>query len=169
MNCPCFKKYKCKTCNFKTYYKYHLLFKHNLKMNKIKYGKFKIKKSEATKTNKVTNLDMGTKQSKTAKVDLNLHGYPPINFRKIKKSGFRIGAHVDIGMKDFEAGMTFGQNNIHEIQFSENNHLKLLKSLENEESTKNTPKEKDKIINTLMDKLAIKYTNVKPSSSESTN
>ena len=96
---------------------------------------------------------------KGTKLDLNLHGYPPINFRKIKKSGFRIGAHVDIGMKDFEAGMTFGKNNINEIQFSENNnHLKLLKSLENEESTKNTSKEKDKIINTLMDKLAIKDT-----------
>ena len=40
MNCVCFKKYKCKTCNFKTrnktYYKYDLLFKHNIKINKIK-------------------------------------------------------------------------------------------------------------------------------------
>ena len=96
---------------------------------------------------------------KGTKLDLNLHGYPPINFRKIQKSGFRIGAHVDIGMKDFEAGMTFGKNNIHEIQFSENNnHLKLLKSLENEESTNSNSKEKDKIINTLMSKLAIKDT-----------
>ena len=101
----------------------------------------------------------GTLEDKSKKLDLNLHGYPPINFRKIKKSGFRIGAHVDIGVKDFEAGMTFGKNTVHEIKFSENNnHLKLLKSLENEESTKNTSKEKDKIINTLMDKLAIKDT-----------
>ena len=62
-----------------------------------------------------------------------IHGYPPINFRKIRKSGFRIGAHVDIGVKDFEAGMTFGRNNTHEIKFSENNaHLQLLKSLENQ-------------------------------------
>ena len=62
-------------------------------------------------------------------------------------------------MKDFEAGMTFGKNNIHEIQFSENNnHLKLLKSLENEESTNSNSKEKDKIINTLMSKLTINET-----------
>ena len=142
---------------------------------------------------------MGNSKSKTNKtsdkdteLDLNPHGYPPINFRKIQKSGFRIGAHVDIGMKDFEAGMTFGKNNIHEIKFSENNnHLKLLKSLENEESTNSErseqvhiSKEKDKIINTLMSKLPIKDTTqsagaplvlrpsvdetcVKPSSSES--
>ena len=90
---------------------------------------------------------------------MNLHGFPPINFRKIKKSGFRIGAHVDIGVKDFEAGMTFGKNDIHEVQFSENNeHLKLLKSLENEESTNNISKEKDKIINTLMSKITRKDT-----------
>ena len=96
---------------------------------------------------------------KGTKLDLNLHGYPPINFRKIQKSGFRIGAHVDIGMKDFEAGMTFEKNNIHEIQFSENNNqLKLLKSLKNEESTNSKLKEKDKIINTFMDKLTIKNT-----------
>ena len=83
--------------------------------------------------------------------------------------------HVDIGMKDFEGSMTFGKNKIHEIQFSENNnHLKLLKSLENEESTNSErseqvriSKEKDKIINTLMNKLAIKDTIVTPSSSES--
>ena len=100
-----------------------------------------------------SNKDSG----KDTKLDLNLHGYPPINFRKIQKSGFRIGAHVDIGMKDFEAGMTFGKNNIHEIQFSENNnHLKLLKSLENEESTNSNSKEKDKITNTFMSKLTIK-------------
>ena len=69
----------------------------------------------------------------------------------------------------------FGKNNIHEIQFSENNnHLKLLKSLENEDreanrrSTSNNSKEKDKIINTLMSKLTREDTIVKPSSSEST-
>ena len=62
-------------------------------------------------------------------------------------------------MKDFEAGMMFGKNNIHEIQFTENNnHLKLLKSLENEEPTNSNSKEKDKIINTLMSKLTIKDT-----------
>ena len=89
-------------------------------------------------------------------MDLNLHGYPPINFRKVKKSGFRIGARVDLGMKDFEAGMTFGKNN-NEIQFSENNnHLKLLKSLENQESANNNSKEKDKIISTLISELSIK-------------
>ena len=140
-----------------------------------------------SKSKKRTNQD---KQSETldrgTKLDLNLHECPPINFRKIQKSGFRIGAHVDIGMKDFEAGMTFGKNNIHEIKFSENNnHLKLLKSLENEESTNNNSKEKDKIINTLMSKLtrkdtpqsggaplvlrpSVDETRVKPSSSEST-
>ena len=70
--------------------------------------------------------------------DINLHGlrsgrYPPINYRKVKKSGLRIGAHVDIGFKDFEAGATFGRNSIEEINFSENNnHLKLLKSFEGE-------------------------------------
>ena len=127
-----------------------------------------------SKSKKRTNQD---KQSETldrgTKLDLNLHECPPINFRKIQKSGFRIGAHVDIGMKDFEAGMTFGKNNIHEIKFSENNnHLKLLKSLENEESTNNISKEKDKIINTLMSKITRKdtpqsggETHVKPSSS----
>ena len=140
-----------------------------------------------------TNKDNSNKDSNNGtKLDLNLHGYPLINFRKVQKSGFRIGAHVDLGMKDFEAGMTFGKNNINEIQFSENNnHLKLLKSLENEESTNSErseqvriSKEKDKIINTLMSKLAIKdttqsagaplvlrpsvdETRVKPSSSES--
>ena len=55
-------------------------------------------------------------------------------------------------MKDFEAGMTFGKNNINEIQFSENNnHLKLLKSFENESESNSN--EKDKIINTLMSKI----------------
>ena len=72
-------------------------------------------------------------------------------------------------MKDFEAGMTFGKNNIHEIQFSENNnHLKLIKSLENEELTNSKSKEKDKIINTLMSNIIRKDEGVKPSSSEST-
>ena len=91
---------------------------------------------------------------------LNLHGYTPINFRKVQKSGFRIGAYVDLGMKDFEARMTFGKNNINEIQFSENNNnLKLLKSLENEDreadrrSANNRSKEKDKIISTLVGEL----------------
>ena len=111
-----------------------------------------------------SNKDSRKETKPDTKLDLNLHGYPPINFRKIQKSGFRIGAHVDIGVKDFEAGMTFGKNNIHEIQFSENNnHLKLLKSLENEESTNSSSKEKDKIINTLMSKLTIKDTIEKPS------
>ena len=117
------------------------------------------------KNNSNTSHASNTENKKSnTKLDLNLHGctfgaetfgrYPPINFRKIQKSGFRVGAHVDIGFKDFEAGATFGKNNIHEIQFSENNnHLKLLKSLENEESTNNNSKEKDKIINTLMNKI----------------
>ena len=70
-------------------------------------------------------------------------------------------------MKDFEAGMTFGKNNIHEIQFSENNnHLKLLKSLKNEESTNSNSKEKDKIINPLMSKLTINDTIEKPSDTQ---
>ena len=99
--------------------------------------------------------------SEDTNLDFNLNKYPPINFRKIQKSGFRIGAHVDIGMKDFEAGMTFGKNNINEIQFSENNnHLKLLKSLENE--SESNSKEKDKIINTLMSKLPGKDTTQTP-------
>ena len=111
----------------------------------------------SSKNNKNSRADPRSGNSnkdldKYTKLDLNLHGYPPINFRKIQKSGFRIGAHVDIGVKDFEAGMTFGKNNIHEIQFSENNnHLKLLKSLENE--SESNSKEKDKIINTLMSKI----------------
>ena len=73
--------------------------------------------------------------------------YPPINFRKVKKSGFRIGAHVDIGFKDFEAGATFGSNSVEEVNFSENNHLKLLKSLENENKNES---EKDKLIASLI-------------------
>ena len=72
---------------------------------------------------------------------------PKIN-RKTKKSGFRIGAHVDIGMKDFEAGMTFGKNHVTEMHYSENNqHLKLIKSMEKEDDDE---KQKDKIINTLL-------------------
>ena len=100
-----------------------------------------------SKTNK-NNSNKGSNND--TKLDSNLNKYSPINYRKIKKSGFRIGAHIDIGMKDFEAGMTFGKNNISEIHFSENNqHLKLLKSLVNEKTSDN----KVKIINTLVDKL----------------
>ena len=81
---------------------------------------------------------------------MDLYGNPPINFRKIQKSGFRIGAHVDIGVKDFEAGVTFGRNCIQEANFSENNnHLKLLKSLQNEDRSSSI--EKDKIIASLID------------------
>ena len=84
------------------------------------------------------NLKTDKSPERNKKSNLYFHSYPPINFRKIRKSGFRIGAHVDVGIKDFEAGMTFGKNNVHEIQFSENNnHLKLLKSLENEKQTQN--------------------------------
>ena len=102
----------------------------------------------------------GKEKKSSSNLDLNLHGYPPINFRKIRKSGFRIGAHVDIGIKDFEAGMTFGRNNTHEIKFSENNnHLKLLKSLENEDRRlTNNSKEKDKIIASFVNELAKKET-----------
>ena len=57
MNCLCFRKYKCKTCNFKTrnktYYKYHLLLKHNLKINKIKKWEIQKRKSRVIKINKV--------------------------------------------------------------------------------------------------------------------
>ena len=94
-----------------------------------------------------------SKSEKEKKLDppvLDLHGYPPINFRKTRKSGFRIGAHVDIGVKDFEAGVTFGRNCIQEANFSENNnHLKLLKSLQNEDRSSSI--EKDKIIASLID------------------
>ena len=102
-------------------------------------------------SSKTNNKNNSNKDSgKDTKLDLNLHGYPPINFRKIKKSGFRIGAHVDIGFKDLEAGANFGKNYIQEINFSENNnHLKLLKSLENEDRSSNT--EKDEIIASLID------------------
>ena len=83
---------------------------------------------------------MGKTNSKQKSKEENLTKYPPINFKKIKKSGFRIGAHIDIGMKDFEAGK------IAEMYYSENNqHLKLIKSTDDE-------KQKDKIINTLLDK-----------------
>ena len=53
-------------------------------------------------------------------------------------------------MKDFEAGMTFGKNHISEMHFSEyNQHLKLLKQMEDEKTQDN----KDKIINTLVKKM----------------
>ena len=78
----------------------------------------------------------------------NINGYPPINYRKVKKSGFRIGAHVDIGFKDFEAGANFGSNSVEEVNYSENNnHLKLIKSLENENKNES---EKDKLITSLI-------------------
>ena len=104
-----------------------------------------------TKRKNTSNIENPEKEKKsTTNLDLNLHGYPPINFRKIRKSGFRIGAHVDIRFKDFEAGATFGKNYIQEVNFSENNnHLKLLKSLENEDRSSNI--EKDKIIASLID------------------
>ena len=96
---------------------------------------------------------MGNKSSKSKQDNTekeNLAKYPPINYRKIKKSGFRIAVHIDIGMKDFETGMTFGKNSVSEIHFSENNqHLKLLKSFEEESQQDN----KDKLINTLVKKL----------------
>ena len=103
-----------------------------------------VSKTKSKNTSHIENYE------KEKKLDLNLHGNPPINFRKTRKSGFRIGAHVDIGVKDFEAGVTFGKNYIKEVNFSENNnHLKLLKSLENEDRSSNT--EKDKIIASLID------------------
>ena len=103
-----------------------------------------------TKSKNTPHIENSKKRKSNSNIDINLHGYPPINFRKIKKSGFRIGAHVDIGFKDFEAGATFGKNYIQEVNFSENNnHLKLLKSLENED--KSLSIEKDKIIASLID------------------
>ena len=103
-----------------------------------------------TKRKNTSHIENSEKETKLDQPSLNLHGYPPINFRKIKKSGFRIGAHVDIGFKDLEAGANFGKNYIQEINFSENNnHLKLLKSLENEDRSSNT--EKDEIIASLID------------------
>ena len=107
-----------------------------------------------------SNTEKRKNQLNQSTTNLDLQGYPPINFRKIRKSGFRIGAHVDIGIKDFEAGMTFGRNNTHEIKFSENNnHLKLLKSLENEDRRlTNNSKEKDKIIASFVNELAKKET-----------
>ena len=100
------------------------------------------------KNNIENHIENSENKKSNSNLDINLHGYPPINFRKVKKSGFRIGAHVDIGFKDFEAGATFGRNSIQEINFSENNnHLKLLKSFENEDKNDT---EKDKIIASLI-------------------
>ena len=70
--------------------------------------------------------------------------YPPINYKKIKKSEFRIGADIDFGMKDFETGMTFGKNHVSEMYYSENNqHLKLITCKEESDT-------KDKIISSLL-------------------
>ena len=102
---------------------------------------------EKTKSENTSNIE-NNEGSSLGRSDINLHGYPPINFRKVKKSGFRIGAHVDIGFKDFEAGANFGSNSVEEVNFSENNnHLKLLKSLENENKNES---EKDKLIASLI-------------------
>ena len=113
----------------------------------------KRKSENNTHTTHIENhIENSENKKSNSNLDINLHGYPPINFRKVKKSGFRIGAHVDIGFKDFEAGATFGRNSVQEINFSENNnHLKLLKSFENESESNSN--EKDKIINTLMSKI----------------
>ena len=103
-----------------------------------------------TKSKNTPHIENSEKRKSNSNLDINLHGYPPINFRKTRKSGFRIGAHVDIGVKDFEAGVTFGRNCIQEANFSENNnHLKLLKSLQNEDRSSSI--EKDKIIASLID------------------
>ena len=104
--------------------------------------------SHTSRIEKYENRKSKSNLDETACARETFGKYPPINFRKVKKSGFRIGAHVDIGFKDFEAGATFGRNSIQEINFSENNnHLKLLKSFENE--GKNDT-EKDKIIASLI-------------------
>ena len=110
-----------------------------------------VSKTKSENTPNIEKSEKSEKEKKSfTKLDLNLHGYPPINFRKTWKSGFRIGVYIDIGVKDFEAGVTFGKYYIQEINFSENNnHLKLLKSLENEDRSSNT--EKDKIIASLID------------------
>ena len=106
-----------------------------------------ISKTKSENNNIENNQDRQSGSS-LGRSDISLNGYPPINFRKVKKRGFRIGAHVDIGFKDFEAGANFGSNSVEEVNFSENNsHLKLLKSLENE--NKNDT-EKDKIIASLI-------------------
>ena len=90
---------------------------------------------------------MGNKTS-TPKQENN--NFPPVNFKKIKKSGFRIGVHLDIGMKDMEAGMTFGKNHVSEMHYSENNqHLKLFQTMKKEEEEK----QKDNIINSLVKKI----------------
>ena len=88
---------------------------------------------------------MGNKQPKQKQQEND--NYPPINFKKIKKSGLRIGAHIDIGMKDFETGMTFGKNYVSEMYYSEDNqHLKLFENMKKEEQEK----QKDEIISTLL-------------------
>ena len=117
-----------------------------------------------TKIKNTPHIENSEKSKKSnSNLDINLHSYPPINFRKIRKSGFRIGVHVDIGFKDFEAGATFGRNFVQEINFSENNnHLKLLKSFENEDKSLST--EKDKIIASLIDLK--KDQNAKPQKEE---
>ena len=108
-----------------------------------------VSKQKSKNTSHERSIENSEKRKSNPNLDVNLHGYPPINFRKIKKSGFRIGAHVDIGFKDFEAGATFGRNFIQEVNFSENNnHLKLLKSFENEDRNSNIEKE---IIASLID------------------
>ena len=67
---------------------------------------------------------MGKKTSKSEE-KLTINSYPPINYKKIKKSGFRIGAHID-----FETGMTFGKNHVSEMFYSENNqHFKLFEKM----------------------------------------
>ena len=109
-------------------------------------------------SSQISNIENNAQSSQISNIEnnnknlnINLDKYPPINYRKIKKSGFRVGAHVDIGIKDFEAGVTFGKNSIEEINFSENNnHLKLLKDFKNE--SENNLNEKDKIIK-LMSKI----------------
>ena len=103
-----------------------------------------------SKSKNTSHIEKSEKEKKLDPSVLDLYGNTPINFRKTRKSGFRIGAHVDIGVKDFEAGVTFGRNCIQEANFSENNnHLKLLKSLQNEDRSSSI--EKDKIIASLID------------------
>ena len=117
--------------------------------NCISKTKSKNNSHDSSIENDIENHIENSKNKKSkSNLDINLHGYPPINFRKVQKSGFRIGAHVDVGFKDFEAGATFGRNFVQEINFSENNnHLKLLKSLKNEDKS---DVEKDKIIASLI-------------------
>ena len=103
-----------------------------------------------TKRENTSHIKKSEKEKKLDLPVLDLYDNPPINFRKIQKTGFRIGAHVDIGVKDFKAGVTFRKNCMQEANFSENNnHLKLLKSLQNEDRSSSI--EKDKIIASLID------------------